>query len=103
MTVLDGPAVDAALSGGALAWQRRDGVLVKVHRSRDFAGSMTYVGEVAALAESAGHHPDITIRWNEVTLTLWTHSVGGITERDLRLAADIDGIESPPADPVVDG
>jgi 4a-hydroxytetrahydrobiopterin dehydratase len=45
---------------------------------------------VGALAEAADHHPDIDIRWNAVTLRLSTHSAGGITEKDLALAAVID-------------
>jgi 4a-hydroxytetrahydrobiopterin dehydratase len=48
------------------------------------------VNAVGALAEAADHHPDIDIRWNTVTLRLATHSAGGITEKDLALAAGID-------------
>jgi 4a-hydroxytetrahydrobiopterin dehydratase len=49
------------------------------------------VNSVAYLAESAGHHPDITINYNRVTLRLITHSEGGLTERDFAFARDIEG------------
>jgi 4a-hydroxytetrahydrobiopterin dehydratase len=48
------------------------------------------VNSVAYLAESAGHHPDITINYNRVTLRLITHSEGGLTDRDFGLAMEID-------------
>jgi len=50
------------------------------------------VNSVALLAEKANHHPDIDIRWNAVTLTLSTHSAGGLTEKDFSLAKAIDGL-----------
>jgi 4a-hydroxytetrahydrobiopterin dehydratase len=60
----------------------------------DFAGAMRFVNEVADLAEAANHHPDITISWNRVRLTLVTHSAGGVTQADLDLAGRIDGTEA---------
>lgn len=95
MTVLDAEAVDAALAEG-IAWERDDAELVKVRRGRDFADSLAYVNAVGALAEDAGHHPDIDIRWNLVTLRLSTHSAGGITDADLALARRIDAMEEAP-------
>ena len=52
----------------------------------DFVGSMAFVTKVGLLAEAADHHPDIDIRWNKVTLTLSTHSEGGLTDKDFALA-----------------
>lgn len=95
MTILDAEAVDAALAEG-IAWERDDAELVKVRRGRDFADSLAYVNAVGALAEDAGHHPDIDIRWNLVTLRLSTHSAGGITDADLALARRIDAMEEAP-------
>ena len=60
---------------------------MKVVRRRDFAGALAFVNAVGALAEAADHHPDIDIRWDTVTLRLSTHSAGGLTEKDLALAA----------------
>ncbi|HLX89931.1 MAG TPA: 4a-hydroxytetrahydrobiopterin dehydratase [Acidimicrobiales bacterium] len=94
MTVLGPDAVDGALAG--LQWRRDGDELVKVRRGRDFADALDYVNRVGALAEAAGHHPDVGIRWNEVTLRLSTHSAGGITQADLDLARRIDDLPAPP-------
>jgi len=75
-----------------LCWDRRGGELVKVVRRHDFAAALAYVNEVGRLAERAGHHPDVELRWNTVTLRLSTHSLGGITDADLDLARQIDGL-----------
>jgi 4a-hydroxytetrahydrobiopterin dehydratase len=53
---------------------------------------MRFVNHVADEAEKANHHPDIDIRWNQVTLTLSTHSEGGLTNKDLALADIADGL-----------
>ncbi len=53
---------------------------------------MGFVTRVALEAEKANHHPDIDIRWNQVTLTLSTHSEGGLTAKDLDLADVADGL-----------
>jgi 4a-hydroxytetrahydrobiopterin dehydratase len=90
--VLDPAAVDVALADRSLAWDQHDGELVKVVQRGDFAAALAYVNEVGTRAEAAGHHPDVDIRWGTVTLRLSTHSAGGITELDLALAAEIDGM-----------
>ena len=56
----------------------------------DFLAGIALVDAVAQVAEGAGHHPDIDIRWRTLTFTLSTHSEGGITAKDLELAARID-------------
>ena len=56
----------------------------------DFKTAFGFVATVALAAERANHHPDIDIRWNEVTLALSTHSAGGLTQRDVDLAGIID-------------
>jgi 4a-hydroxytetrahydrobiopterin dehydratase len=71
-------------------WELRDGRLRKRYQFRTFLRAIAFVNSVAYLAESAGHHPDITINYNRVTLRLITHSEGGLTERDFSLAAEID-------------
>jgi 4a-hydroxytetrahydrobiopterin dehydratase len=58
----------------------------------DFRAAMLYVGVVAYLAEEANHHPDILVQWNKVTLTLSTHSAGGLTANDFALARTIDAL-----------
>ncbi|MCU1495142.1 MAG: transcriptional coactivator/pterin dehydratase [Acidimicrobiaceae bacterium] len=75
-----------------LAWSHDGNELVKVVRRHDFGDALRYVNEVGALAEAAGHHPDVDIRWNTVTLRLSTHSLGGITDADISLATKIDAL-----------
>jgi 4a-hydroxytetrahydrobiopterin dehydratase len=90
--VLTAEAVDSALASQGSSWSREGDELVLVVRRADFAGALAFVNRVGALAEAADHHPDIDIRWNKVTLRLSTHSAGGLTELDLALAAQIDGL-----------
>jgi 4a-hydroxytetrahydrobiopterin dehydratase len=55
-----------------------------------FMGSIGFVNRLAAAAEVADHHPDLGISWNKVTVTFSTHSQGGVTEKDLEMAAEAD-------------
>jgi 4a-hydroxytetrahydrobiopterin dehydratase len=74
------------------AWTRAgDSITCAVTRA-DFRAAMLYVGAVAYLAEEANHHPDILIQWNRVTLTLSTHSAGGLTSADFGLARRISAL-----------
>ena len=70
-------------------WTRQGDSIVHVETLAEFRAAMLYVGAVAYLAEAANHHPDITIQWNKVTLTLSTHSAGGLTGKDFALAEQI--------------
>ena len=67
-------------------------MITRTFQFPDFVAAMGFVNQVAGLAEAAGHHPDIDIRWNQVTLALTTHDVGGLTEKDFALAREIDGL-----------
>ena len=62
----------------------------KTYRFADFAEAIAFVNRVAGIAEGMNHHPDIHLSWNEVRLEVVTHSVGGVTQNDLDLAARID-------------
>jgi 4a-hydroxytetrahydrobiopterin dehydratase len=73
-------------------WTADGNALVRTWRFQDFKAAMIFVNGVAALAEKAGHHPDIAIHYNEVTLRLWSHDAGGVTGRDLDLARRIDAV-----------
>jgi 4a-hydroxytetrahydrobiopterin dehydratase len=73
-------------------WQLIGNKIQKVYRFKNFNESMKFVNKVADLAEEEGHHPDISISWNKVTLTLTTHVIGGLSENDFILAAKIDRI-----------
>ena len=57
---------------------------------KDFVQAMGFINSIALLAERANHHPDIDIRWNKVQLVLSTHSEGGITQKDIALAKEIE-------------
>ncbi len=58
----------------------------------DFVHAMKFVNHVAEAAEQANHHPDISISYNEVMLSLVSHDSGGVTQRDIRMAARINEI-----------
>jgi 4a-hydroxytetrahydrobiopterin dehydratase len=71
-------------------WTRAGAEIRKMVECANFIRAMGFVNSVALLAERFNHHPDIDIRWNKVTLALSTHSAGGLTELDFRLAKSID-------------
>jgi 4a-hydroxytetrahydrobiopterin dehydratase len=88
MTTIDGQELlDAVM--GLPGWGLERGELVREISFKDFVKAMAFVNKVAALAESAGHHPDIDIRYNRVRLGLVTHDAGGITQNDLALARQV--------------
>jgi 4a-hydroxytetrahydrobiopterin dehydratase len=72
-------------------WKLSGGALVREWTFPDFVAAMAFVNQIATLAESAGHHPDIDIRYNRVQLSLVSHDAGGITERDADMAKRISG------------
>lgn len=73
------------------AWEREGDAIVRERKVDDFMAAVAFVNRVAEVAESANHHPDITIHgYNKVRLTLSTHSAGGLTEADFNLAQAID-------------
>ena len=74
------------------AWTRQGDEITTVTTRKDFRDSLLYVGAVAYLAEKANHHPDVAISWNRVTLTLSTHSAGGLTANDFALARQISAL-----------
>lgn len=90
MTLLDDDTITSRLT--TLDWDRDGDEIVKVAQRKDFAGALGYVNAVGGLAEAMGHHPDIDIRWNTVTLRLATHSEGGLTDTDFELAGRIDAL-----------
>ena len=89
MSKLTAAQIKAALAS-VPDWKKRDVTIARTFVFKDFPAAIKFVNAVAKLAEKAGHHPDIDIRWNKVTLTLTTHDVGGLTERDFSLAEQTD-------------
>jgi 4a-hydroxytetrahydrobiopterin dehydratase len=73
-------------------WHHRGNALEKHFDRRNFDGSLAFVNAVAKAANEQNHHPDVTISWNDVALTLCSHDAGGITDRDFRLAEAIEAL-----------
>lgn len=91
MTLLSNAEIEtrlAVLSG----WERSGGAISKAFGRGDFVGSVKFVESLVAPAEGMNHHPDLEISWDKVTVTLSTHSEGGLTEGDFELAAKIDAL-----------
>jgi 4a-hydroxytetrahydrobiopterin dehydratase len=74
-------------------WALENGEITRTFERRDFKDAVLLVGAVAYLAEQANHHPDIVIQWNKVTLTLATHSAGGLTAADFSLARQVSALD----------
>ena len=71
-------------------WAIERETITRTFEFDDFVGAMVFVNAVALDAEKAFHHPDIDIRWNKVTLTLSTHSEGGLTQKDVDMADAVE-------------
>ena len=89
MAKLTPKQIKAAMSG-AKHWKKKGASITRIFQFNDFNDSMKFVNKVARIAERANHHPDIDIRWNKVTLTLATHSEGGLTQKDFDVATKVD-------------
>jgi 4a-hydroxytetrahydrobiopterin dehydratase len=88
MSVLTDAEIQLKLPS-VMGWELQSGALARTFTFTDFREAMSFVNAVAALAETAGHHPDIDIRYNKVSLVLVSHDAGGITEKDFSLAGEI--------------
>lgn len=93
MAVLTDEQVDAA-ARNLDGWERADGALRRSVKFGAFLDGVDAVRRVAEHAEREDHHPDIDIRWRTVTFALVTHSEGGITDKDVQMAREIDRILS---------
>ena len=71
-------------------WQIEAGELVRTFKFDDFVAALDFVNRVGKLAEKAGHHPDIDIRYSRVQLGLISHDANGITKRDAAMASRLD-------------
>jgi len=78
----------AALPG----WEREAEAIEKSFKHDDFVGSVRFVDALVEPAEEMNHHPDISISWDTVTVTISTHSEGGLTAADFELAQKIDAL-----------
>jgi 4a-hydroxytetrahydrobiopterin dehydratase len=80
----------SALLASVPEWKIEGGELVRLYKFQDFVTALAFVNRVGKLAEAAGHHPDIDIRYNRVRLALVTHDAGGLTKKDFDLAGLTD-------------
>lgn len=88
---LDGAEI-ARLAPAVPVWSTAGERLRRHFVFSDFAHAMRFVNRMAELAEDEGHHPDFSVHYREVDVTLWTHVAGGLTENDFVLAAKIDAL-----------
>jgi len=68
-------------------WEEVDGALQRTFELESFQAALDFVNRLGALAEAEDHHPDIAISYRKVTVRWWTHTAGGVTDRDRDLAA----------------
>ena len=73
-------------------WERRGEAIVKDFKRGDFVGSVRFVDSLVEPAEAMGHHPDLAISWDTVTVTITTHAAGGLTANDFELASRIESL-----------
>jgi 4a-hydroxytetrahydrobiopterin dehydratase len=91
MALLSESEVEERLAG-LPGWERRGEAIAKQFDRGDFVGSVEFVSSLVEPAEEMNHHPDLEISWATVTVTLSSHSEGGLTAADFELAAKIDAL-----------
>ena len=92
MNVLNKKEIEEKLNT-ITGWEFKNGQIGKEFELKDFKSALQFVNSVGAEAEEMDHHPDIFIHsWNKVKITISTHSAGGVTENDFKLAKKIEKI-----------
>jgi 4a-hydroxytetrahydrobiopterin dehydratase len=91
MAPLGDAEIDARLTEHP-GWERNGSTISKSFERGDFVGSVNFVQSLVGPAEEMNHHPDLEISWDTVTVSLCTHSDGGVTAADFELAAKIDAL-----------
>ena len=93
MAVLNDVEIDERLERLKDGWTRDGDAIARTFKFDDFRGSIDFVNRITPVAEEMNHHPDLSISWNSVGVSLSTHSQGGVTESDFDLAREIDALE----------
>ncbi|MDQ3936262.1 MAG: 4a-hydroxytetrahydrobiopterin dehydratase [Actinomycetota bacterium] len=93
MAVLSDGEIEQRLKRLEDGWERRGDAIRREFKFDDFRGSIDFVNRITPVAEEMNHHPDLEISWNTVTVSLSTHSQGGLTEGDFELAGEIDELD----------
>ena len=91
MQKLDDSEIESRLTD-LEGWDRSGDTIQKAFERNDFVGSVDFAKAITGPAEEMGHHPDLSISWDTVEVTLTTHSEGGLTATDFELAERIDGL-----------
>lgn len=91
MALLSDTEIEAGLAG-LPGWERKGEAISKSFGCGDFVGSVRFVASLVEPAEAMNHHPDLEISWDTVTVTISTHSEGGVTAADLELAGKVDAL-----------
>ena len=91
MTLLGDAEIEQRL-GDLSGWERSGDAIRKSFKRDDFVGSVRFVSGLVEPAEGMNHHPDVSISWDTVTVTISTHSEGGLTAADFELAEKIDAL-----------
>ena len=76
----------SALNG----WEFKDNAISKLYRFKTFMDGIRFLNQVAQMAEAADHHPDVKINYTRITFSCSTHDQGGVTEKDFKLASQIE-------------
>jgi 4a-hydroxytetrahydrobiopterin dehydratase len=91
MALLSESEIGSKLSG-LPGWELSGQAITRKFERGDFVGSVEFVSSLVGPAEAMNHHPDLSISWDTVTVTISTHSEGGLTAADFELAAKIDAL-----------
>ena len=91
MALLSDVEIEEKLAGLA-GWERKGEAIEKSFKHDDFVAGVRFVDSIVAPAEEMNHHPDLAISWDTVTVTISTHSEGGLTANDFELAAKVDSL-----------
>jgi 4a-hydroxytetrahydrobiopterin dehydratase len=91
VSLLSGEEIEAKLAQ-LDGWERQGEAIAKSFGCVDFVGSVKFIESLVGPAEAMGHHPDLEISWDTVTVTISTHSEGGLTAADFELAGKVDAL-----------
>lgn len=91
MALLSDEEVSERLTG-LEGWERKGDSIAKTYENGDFVGSVEFVKRLVEPAEDMGHHPDLEVSWDKVTVSITNHAEGGLTENDFELAGRVDAI-----------
>ena len=91
MATLSDSEIESRL-GELEGWKRDGDAITKEFELEDFVGSVEFVRRLVEPAEDMGHHPDLSISWDKVRVSITTHAEGGLTANDFELAKRIDDL-----------